>query len=65
MEQKVLTVMQRVKWPNSKNGMSLSYDLTPQLERELSDGWEVITTSTATSSADKDMILTVTYLLQR
>ena len=65
MEQKVITVMQRLKWPNRENGMTLSYDLTPQIQQELQHGWRVASTQTVVTNGGDTAVVTTTFLLQR
>jgi len=65
MEQKIITVMQRLDWPNRENGLTLKYDLTPSIQSELEEGWMVAMAQTTVSDGDKKAIVTTTYLLQR
>lgn len=65
MEQKIITVMQRLDWPNKENGNTLKYDLTPSIQQELEDGWLVGSAETAVSDGGQKAIVTTTFVLQR
>lgn len=65
MEQRIVTVMQRLPWPNKENGTTLKFDLTPSIQPELEDGWLVGDTQTVVSDGGQQAIVTTTFLLQR